>query len=692
MTLVVILLSFYLSPNAIAQSYGTGDSTIFKFGNQEDGYYSGSFLSPVGQGAAGSDPHDVKTEFGFGMYSGKTAYDKGSESKNRDEKALNAQYKGQVYSLFTSDYFPNGSWNGTPLVEKVYSIIEGIKGDQVRAKSNSKKHRLLNPTNLADLKEWGNLTKEEDLKKVYREKYRVLMGEEPSLSQVDEFYKIFGAIQNSVPWSGLCNQFSAANANPYFNKTFTDLYGRDGEVYLCQKPITLGEVKEATTLLYDSIAFDQTMGGAVNFTPSGTPTDNFFDVEEMDFLKKYPPNTFIEGKDLDVYRKKYSNYIYKNYFDRLGKSPSGMNFCELDKKFASIDHRDFGNDKENMTKNKVPIMNLNGSGEVWNSAVTSVQRDVRMYNVYDGTTITESGIQASNSFSDLIQLYASKRLNGGVGTPEFKRLQKVLLRNYNVMCRYANDHGMSLSKSYCSQIISNETYDVPIPAGSNMDMWSSLPKTLSQRNQATDDALTGLALTFIVFDSNNKPAIDGKGLPRLRGENVPGSESTYFNNIKIQNVALNLEYVAQADFADTKKGAKKSKSNFDGLVVIDENVDPPQQTGCSWKNVWKYDENLKKYVSNVPSSFMTLDIPACPSDTKAKNLLDQVKKCATFKDFLKQYNKWMLEASQGFNPEKIKDEIDSYKLKFPQTNVDWTKLKTQILHDMDQSFVEESKQ
>jgi hypothetical protein len=686
-----ILFFIFFASSIQAQSYQPGDSSILKFGQTDDGHYSGSFLSPVGQGAAGKDPREVKTEFGFGSYGGKTAYQKASEAKVRDEVSLNEAYKDQIYSLFSNGYFPGQSWNGTPLVEKVYSIIEGIKGDQVKAQKEARKHRTLNPTNLNDLAQWGNLTTESDIKKAYREKYRVLMGQEPSITQVEEFYKLFGAIKNSIPWSGLCNQFSAANANPHFNQAFNNLYERDGEVYLCQKPITLGEIKEATTLLYDSISFDKTMGGVVNFTPSSAPLDNMSTLESLDFLPKYPPNTYIEAQDLNGYRKKYSSFVYRNYFDRLGLSPSGLNFCELDKQFEKIKRTDFGNDRDNITKNKVPIMNLNGEGEVWNSAITGVKRNVQMYNVYDGTTITNTGVRASNSFSDLIQLFVEKKMNGGEQDSNFKRIQKVLLRNYNVMCKYANQRNMSLSKSYCAQILANEVYSVPVPGGNNMDQWSSFPKTLSKRNQAIDDALAGLAMTFVVMD-NGKPAIDGKGLPRLRGEGIEGSESTYFNNIKIQNISLGMDYIGQSDFADTKRGAKMSQSTYDGLVVIDKNVSPPEKVGCSWKNVWGYDSNLKKYTSNVASSFMTLDIPACPTDSKAKNLLDQVQKCATFKDFLKQYNQWMLEASQGFNPEKIKEEIDNYKLKYPETNVDWAKLKGQILQEMDNSFVEESKE
>ncbi len=693
MRILFVLLTITFSTLSSAQSslsYSPGDSRIIQFGNGEEGFYSGSFLSPVGQGAAGKDPKEVKTEFGFGSYNGKTAFQKGDEAKKSDEEVMDLKYKNQVYSLFKSDYFPSQSWNGTPLVEKVYSIMEGINGDQSKAKKNANNHRLFNPTNINDLVEWDKFQSEEELKKAYREKYRVLMGQEPSQEQVGEFYLLFNAIKNAVPWSGLCHQFSAANANPYFNKTFENLYSRQGEVYLCQKPITLGEIKEATTLLYDSVSFsyDSMLGGKINFMPDPDPLGNMIGTESLDFLKKYPPNTFIEAKDLDVHRSQYSSYVYKNYFDRLGKNPSGLGFCDLDQRFSELERQDYGDSQENAMKNKVPIMNLAGNGEIWNNAVTGVTRDVHMYNVYDGNSMTTSGVGASNSFATLMQLYADKKSKNETGTDSFKRLQKLLVRNTSIMCKYAIEKGMTLSQSFCNQITNNQVYNVPVPGGTNMDQWSSMPKLLAQRNAQVDDAVNALVMSFMVFDSESKkPVIDAQGLPRMRS-----TDSPYFEKMKLQNISLKVDYIAQSDFADTEKGAKKSDTRYDGIVVVDESVSPVKQVGCSWKNVWSYNANLKKYEGSLPASFMTLDIPECPQDSKAQTLLDKVQQCATFKEFLSEYNAWMLEASQGMDLENIKQNIADFRKKYPETNVDWTKLESQVVAEMNASFVEESKE
>jgi hypothetical protein len=696
-----LILSLGLSWACFAQvspDYTSGSSKILKFGNGSDGMYSSSYLSPVGQGGAGADPKEVKTEFGFGFYSekSKTAYDLGQESLKDDQVDLDLKYQDQIFKLFENNYFPDSQWNGTPLVEKVYAIIEGIRGNPDVALQNAQKHRKLKLTNIKDLELWGQVENETDLRKKYISEYQSLnQGIYPSEKEIQEFINIFFAIRNSVTWAGLCHQFSAANADPFINHAMSGIYERSGEVFLCQKPITLGEVKEATTMLYDKIEYDEMKGGKIAFNPHSDPTKNFQNVSSLDFMPGYEKrcrqtgnkdDCFISGEKLQEHAKDYSTYVYQNYFERNGKNPTGLDFCDLDQTLSKYEHQTYSSQSEMNSKNKVPIMNLSGNGEVWNNPITGAARNVRKHNIYTGHAIQEEGQPFnSNSFTELIQVFVDKKLKGESGEG-VNRLKNLLLKNYSVMCNYAIKNNMESAKIACNQMNANQVYYVPSPTNLNANVWSKFPQELATKNLVTDYALFNLAKSFVSMETYSTAYKDAKGLPRIRSTDVE-----YFNRFKFQDIDLKLQYIDQTSFADDRKTPTSQEISYSGVVLIDEGVSPPEKKGCSWKNVWNFNANLKRYESKIPASFMTLDIPSCPNDTDAVELLDKVGQCLTFKELVSKYNEWMLEASTGYEGEaSVVANINVFKEKFPETKIDWEKLKRQIIKDFDQKFIEEN--
>lgn len=682
----ILSLSTSIAVAQIKPSYSPGNSKEIIFGNPQvtKGQYSGSFLSPVGQGGAGNNPADVKTTYfgGFG-YTGKTLKEKNQESLVRDESDLNALYSKQIFSLFENNYFPSENWDGVPLVEKVYGILEGIKGDPKVAAANAKKQRLFFPTGSQDIVGWGNEVSELQ----YRDKYKSYYGVEPSRQEISDFINTFYAIKNSIQWSGLCHQFSAANADPYITGKMADLYKREGETYLCEQPISLGELKEATTLLYDNVDVHEQIGKS-SLYPYKESKNNNLKPDELNFYKNYPVNSYITPTELNDYRRKYSSYLYQNFYERNGKNPSGLEFCDLDRKLIQNERQDYTSEKDNFTKNKVPILNISGDGEIWNNPVTSVKRDVQPYNFYTGDTAKQSEIgnkQTSNSFLEMMRVYVDYKVKGKESDPVFKRMQKMLIRNQSVMCDFAKNNNYEYSKAYCNEINNNQTFMPPAAGSENAQEWSSFPQLLKNQNDKVDKALFNLVKTFMIIGDNNLPVTDSSGLPVVRTV-----ESQFFKKYKMQDVSLKVSYVNETDFADEKKSAKSASKTFEGLVLIDDSQSPPAQVGCSWKSVWRYNNDLQQYESDVAGSFLTLDIPACPKDSKATKLLNQVSKCATMKELIKAYNSWMLEASQGFEASKVAAQIDTFHEKFPESNIDWVKLKKQILGDMADQFIEES--
>lgn len=684
-----LFLFSIISSSALAQvkpSFSPGNSREIVFGNPQitEGQYSGSFLSPVLQSGAGNSPEDVKTTYfgGFG-YTGKTLKEKNQESLERDQVDINSLYSKQIFSLFENNYFPSENWDGAPLVEKVYGILEGIKGDPNVATENAKKQRLFFPTGSQDLASWGD----EVTRQQYQDKYKSYYGVEPSSQEISDFINTFYAIKNSIQWSGLCHQFSAANADPYITSKMSEIYKRDGETFLCLQPISLGELKEATTLLYDSVDVDQQIGKSSLYPYKETKYNNL-KPDELNFYKNYPPNTFITAEELNDHRRKYASYVYQNYYERNGENPSGLDFCELDKQFLQNERQNYTSETDAFTKNKVPILNISGDGEIWNNPVNSVKRDVQPYNFYTGESakIDELGNnQTSNSFLEMMKVYVDYKVKGKETDPTFKRMQKMLIRNQSVMCDFARTNNYEYSKGYCNEIVNNQSLDTPATGSENVQEWSSFPQLLKNQNDKVDKALFNLVKTFMVMGDNNLPMNDSSGLPVVRT-----LESQFFKKYKMQDVSLKVKYVNEADFAHEQKSANLEEKSFEGLVLVDDSVSPPSQVGCSWKSVWRYNHDLQQYESDVAGSFLTLDIPACPADTKATKLLNQVSKCITMKELVKAYNQWMLEASQGFEPAKIAAEIDAFKEKFPESNLDWVKLKKQILGDMADQFIEES--
>lgn len=676
--------------------YSAGSSKVIKFGNDQEGMYSSSYLSPVGQGGAGADPKDVKTEFGFGIYfdNSKTAYDLGQEKLNSDQADLDLKYQDNIFKLFQNDYFPDKQWNGTPLVEKVYAILEGIRGNPEVAKQNAQKYRKYKLTNIKDLELWGNITDQNDLRSKYIEEYKKENGGiYPAERDIEEFINVFFAIRNSITWAGLCHQFSAANADPFILEGMKATYDRSGEVFLCQKPITLGEVKEATTMLYDKIEYDQMKGGKISFKPNSDPSKNYLNPYTLDFYPKLVQENLtgntvqINNDKTQQYFSDYSTYVYQNYYERYGKNPTGLDFCELDKALSENERRDYSSQTDRFSKNKVPIMNLSGNGEVWNNPITSASRKVKKYNIYTGQPIQdESQTQSSNSFSELIQLFVDKKLRNESGVA-FDRARNLLLRNYTLMCTYAFKNNMEGAKRSCENITGNQPYSVPAPTSYNAKDWSKFPKELALKNTIVDNSLFELAKSFISMESSTVAYRDNRGLPRIRS-----TDTSYFSKFKFQNIDLNLQYVDQTSFADDKKNPTQSEMNYSGVVLVDESQSPAELKGCSWNNVWAYNSNLKKYESRIPASFMTLDVPSCPNDTDAVGLLDKVNQCLTFKELVSKYNEWMLDASTGMNDEKVLADINHFKEKFPETNIDWDKLKRQIIQDFDNRFIEESEE
>lgn len=688
-SLLILLFFNLLTVETKAQvkpSYSPGNSREIIFGNPAttNGQYSGSFLSPVGQSGAGNNPDEVKTTYfgGFG-YTGKTLKEKNIESLQRDQVDINAQYSNQIFSLFENNYFPSENWDGVPLVEKVYDILEGVKGDPSVAKANAEKQRLFFPTGSQDLSTWGNEVTEQQ----YRDKYKSYYGAEPTGQEVSDFINTFYAIKNSIQWSGLCHQFSAANADPYITGKMASIYKREGETYLCEQPISLGELKEATTLLYDSIDVHEQIGKSSLYPYKDTKFNNL-KPDELNFYKNYPVNSFITAEELNDYRRKYAAYVYQNYYERNGINPSGLEFCDLDKKLLQNERQDYTSNTDAITKNKVPILNISGDGEVWNNPVTSVNRDVRPYNFYSGDSVATSelgGKQTSNSFMEMMRVYVDYKVKGKESDPTFKRMQKMLIRNQSVMCDFARNNNYEFSIDFCDRITNNQNTTTPVTGSDNVQEWSSFPQLLKNQNDKVDKALFSLVKTFMIMGDDNLPLTDSSGLPKMRT-----LESQYFKKYKMQDVSLKVKYVNEADFADEKKAATLNEKTFDGLVLVDDTVSPPSQVGCSWKSVWRYNQDLQQYESDVAGSFMTLNIPACPKDSKASKLLDQVSKCVTMKELVKAYNQWMLEASQGFEASKVAAEIDLFKEKFPESNIDWAKLKKQILGDMADQFINES--
>lgn len=685
-----LLFFTFLSAEALAQvkpSYSPGSSKEIIFGNPEttEGQYSGSFLSPVGQSGAGNNPKDVKTTYfgGFG-YTGKTLKEKNIESLDRDQSDMNALYSKQIFSLFENTYFPNATWDGVPLVEKVYGILEGIKGDATVIADKVEKQRLFFPTGLQDLSMWGSEVTEQQYKDKYMAEHN---GETPTAQMYKDFINTFYAIKNSIQWSGLCHQFSAANADPYITNKMADIYHREGETFLCRQPISLGELKEATTLLYDSVDVDEQIGVSTLYPYRDTKNNNLKPTE-LNFYANYPANTFITAAELNDYRRKYAAYLYQNHYERMGKNPSGLDFCQLDSKLVEHERQDYAKETDEFTNNKVPILNISGDGEIWNNPVTSVQRDVQPYNFYSGETAKLSELgnkQTSNSFMEMMRVYVDYKFKGKESDPTFKRMQKMLLRNQSVMCDFARNNKYETSISYCREIFNNQVIDPPVASSSNAKEWSTFPQTLKNKNDNVDKALFNLVKTFMIMGDNNLPMNDSSGMPTMRT-----LESSYFKKYKMQDVSLKVKYVNETDFAHEKKSAITAEKTYDGLVLVDDSVSPPSQVGCSWKSVWRYNQNLKEYESDVAGSFLTLDIPACPTDSKASKLLDQVSKCATMKELVKAYNQWILDASQGFDVEKVAAEIEAFKEKYPQSNIDWKKLKEQILGDMADKFINES--
>lgn len=681
-------LFFFLVPVALAQvapSYSPGNSREVIYGNPETtkGQYSGSFLSPVGQSGAGNNPDEVRTTYFGGLYGGKTLKEKNIEALNRDETDLNAKYSKQIFSLFENNYLPNETWDGKPLVEKVYQILEGVKGDPAVAAENAKKQRLFFPTGAADLASWGNEVTEQQ----YIDKYKSYYGQGPTQVEISNFINTFYAIKNSIQWSGLCHQFSAANADPYITEKMAKMYDRNGEMFLCQQPISLGELKEATTLLYDSVDVAEQIGQNTLY-PYQDSKNNKLKAEDLHFWDDYPANSYITPTELNDYRRKYASYLYQNYYERNGKNPSGLDFCELDKKMIQNERQDYSSNTDEFTKNKVPILNISGDGQIWNNPITSMQRDVQPYNFYSGETAKLSDIGkslTSNSFAEMMKVYVDYKVKGKEYDPTFKRTQKVLLQNQSVMCEFARKNNYETSRKYCNDIFNNQIIEIPKTDSSNAQEWSIFPQTLKAKNDKTDTALFNLVKSFMVMGDNNVPLTDSSGLPRLRT-----TETDYFKKYKMQNVSLKMKYVNETDFADEKEGAKTAEKTYEGLVLVDDSVSPPSQVGCSWKSVWRYNQNLSQYESDVAGSFLTLNIPACPKDTKAAKLLNQVSKCATMKELVKSYNQWMLEASTGFEPSKVAADIDAFHDKFPESNIDWAKLKKQILGDMADQFINES--
>lgn len=667
-------------------SYSSGSSREVVYGNPEttEGQYSGSFLSPVKQEGAGKNPKDVKTVYAGELgYVGKTLKEKNIEALNRDQVDINAKYSAQIFSLFENNYFPNDKWDGKPLVEKVYGILEGIKGDPNVAAENAKKQRLFFPTGAQDLASWGDEVTELQ----YRDKYKSYYGIEPSKQEISDFINTFYAIKNSIQWSGLCHQFSAANADPYITEKIAQMYDRNGEMFLCQQPISLGELKEATTLLYDSVDVEEQIGKNTLY-PYTDSKNNNLKAEDLHFYDDYPVNSYIGPIELNDYRRKYASYLYQNYYERNGKNPSGLDFCELDKKMLENERQDYSSSTDEFTKNKVPILNISGDGEIWNNPVTSMQRDVQPYNFYSGESTTHNDLGTkltSNSFMEMMRVYVDYKVKGKEYDPTFKRMQKMLLRNQSVMCDFARKNNYETSRKYCNDIFNNQVIDPPIASSSNAQEWSIFPQTLKAKNDKVDSSLFNLVKTFMIMGDNNVPLTDSSGLPRMRSV-----ESDYFKKYKMQNVALKMKYVNESEFANEQEEAKLAEKTYEGLVLVDDSLNPPSQVGCSWKSVWRYNQNLKEYEADVVGSFLTLNIPACPKDTKAAKLLNQVSKCMTMKELVKAYNQWMLDASTGFEADKIAADIDAFHEKFPESNIDWAKLKKQILGDMADQFINES--
>lgn len=683
------LISFFsitlFAQNLHAQNldYSANSNQNFSYGNGNTGKYSSSFLSPVKQGLAGNNPKDVQTIFfGTAGYIGPTMAAVAMDAVNEDKKDLQTKYEAEVYSLFSSGYFPNKEWNMTPLVDKVYSILEGLNGDQTKAKQNSDRHRMFAPTSLSDLKLWGETVDRQE----YSQKFYQYYNRYPTAEEVNDFMNLYSQIKASVYWIGYCDQFSSANADPYIGEQFSNLYSRDGQVYLCQKPITLGEMKEATTLLYDQIEVSENFGQTVAFTPYQEKEKNNLKGTDLNFLTKYAPGSTISSENLTDYARKYTTFLYSNYYERQGQNPNQLAFCDLDQLLKKYNYQDFGNSDDNKVNNKMPIMNLSGDGQVWNNAISSSSRTVEDFNIYTGKP-TEEGdnLQTVSSLPELVQAVVEMEPRAK-GTNQFNRMRNLLVQNYTVLCEYARDNNMADAKNACDQIAVNQSITPPLPNSNaaKLSEWANYPASLDNMNKLVDENIIKLAKSFILTDDWNRPVLDARKMPQLRT-----FEGDFLKRFKFKNVKLNVEYIDEDDAANNDKIAKLDKVKYEGVVLIDEK-NPETPKTCRWKNVWNYDWITQRYQSNVAGNFMTLDIPQCPKDSKAIDLLEKVKKCLTFKELVGLYQEWMLEASTGFDENVIAKKIDETKALFPETNINWDKLKEQILGDMNEQFTEES--